>query len=217
MDVLTKFVEAATLGQRLPKLNPFRDSRVSQVHKYCSGVEKLNAIKYVKACRAHAVLSKVNQQVCSRRQGQRVSQNQINMFQFDSCSHSAFSRSIISNAKSPHSTTSSREQQLRLKRLSSCSKSEFWRLVRSGCYSRSRIRSDSELVVHADCCDCLSGHQEVDHEVKACSRTSRQCHSGEDSVHCPLSRVNQRLAPGGWIHLSRRSCQTLRCDSVRGC
>ena len=73
-DVLTKFVQAAVLGQHRPKLNLFKDSHLFQVHKYCSVVEKLNAVKYVKAdqaCRAHAVLSKVYQQVCGQRQGQR--------------------------------------------------------------------------------------------------------------------------------------------------
>ena len=64
-DVLTKFVQAAVLGQHLPKLNLFKAS-LSEVHKYCSGVEKIKAVKLVKedVCnRAHAVLSKVYQQV----------------------------------------------------------------------------------------------------------------------------------------------------------
>ena len=59
-DVLTKFVQAAVLGQHLPRLNLFKDSCLSQVNKYCSSVERLNAIKHFKedqACWAPAVLS----------------------------------------------------------------------------------------------------------------------------------------------------------------
>ena len=37
-DVLTKFVQAAVLGQHLPKLNLFKDPSLSQVRKYCSVV-----------------------------------------------------------------------------------------------------------------------------------------------------------------------------------
>ena len=70
--------------------------------------------------------------------------------------------------------------------------SKFWHFkrrsfahskVRSGCSSCSRIRSDSRAVRSRRSLCCLSVHQEVAHKVKECSRTSRQCHAGEDSVH----------------------------------
>ena len=40
-DVLTKFVQAAVLGQHLPKFNLSKDSSLLQAFKYCSGVEKI--------------------------------------------------------------------------------------------------------------------------------------------------------------------------------
>ena len=40
-DVLTKFVQASVLGQHLPKLNLFKDHSLSQVFKFCAGIEKI--------------------------------------------------------------------------------------------------------------------------------------------------------------------------------
>ena len=47
-DVLTKFVQTAVLGQHLPKFNLFKDSSLSQVRKYCAGVEKIKAVRLLK-------------------------------------------------------------------------------------------------------------------------------------------------------------------------
>ena len=82
-DVLTKFVQVASLAQHLRKLNLFKDSHVPQVR------EKLNSIKRVteeQACRAHTVLSNVYKQVCGQHQGRRFSQDQICVFLLDSFS-----------------------------------------------------------------------------------------------------------------------------------
>ena len=43
--MLTKFVQAAVLGQHLPKLNLFKEPALSQVFKYGLGVEKIKALK----------------------------------------------------------------------------------------------------------------------------------------------------------------------------
>ena len=64
---------SCSLGQHLPKLNLFKDPGLSQVHKYCSGAEKIKKVKLVKedvSNHAHADLSKAYQQACSQRQGQ---------------------------------------------------------------------------------------------------------------------------------------------------
>ena len=44
-DVLTKFVQAAVLGQHLPKLNLFKDPALSQAFKYGLGVEMVKTVK----------------------------------------------------------------------------------------------------------------------------------------------------------------------------
>ena len=74
-DVLTKFVQASVLGQHLPKLNLFKDHSLSQVFKYCSGVEKVKIVdkNHAAVKEAHCSdqrLAKLYQQVCGQRQGQ---------------------------------------------------------------------------------------------------------------------------------------------------
>ena len=44
-DVLTKFVQTSVLGQHLPKLNVFRDQSLSQVFKFCAGIEKIKPVQ----------------------------------------------------------------------------------------------------------------------------------------------------------------------------
>ena len=78
-DVLTKFVQAAVLGQHLPKLNLFKDPALSQVFKYGLGIEKIKTVKSEKEdvrvkektnLSANHVLSRVCEQACSQHQGQ---------------------------------------------------------------------------------------------------------------------------------------------------
>ena len=92
-DVLTKFVQAAVLGQHLPKLNLFKDPALSQVFKYGLGVEKVKIVKSEKEhvtvkgnanFSANHVLSRVYQQACSQHHGQRFVQGQVCMLNFDS-------------------------------------------------------------------------------------------------------------------------------------
>ena len=75
LDVLTRFVQAAVLGQHLPKLNLVKDHSLSQVFKYCSGVEKVKIADKDHAAikRAHCSdqrLARLYQQVCGQHQCQ---------------------------------------------------------------------------------------------------------------------------------------------------
>ena len=90
-DVLTKFVQAAVLGQHLPKLNLFNDPALSQVLKYGLGVEKIKTVKSRNeefndkketSLSANHVLSRVCQQACSQHHGQRFVQGQVCVLNF---------------------------------------------------------------------------------------------------------------------------------------
>ena len=85
-ELLTKFVQAAVLGQHLPKLNLFKDPALSQVFKYGFGVEKAKIVKSEKEAAtvkgnandsANHVLSRVYQQACSQHHGQRFVEGQF--------------------------------------------------------------------------------------------------------------------------------------------
>ena len=74
-DVLTKFVQASVSGQHLPKLNLLKDHSLSQVFKYCSGVEKVKIVdkNHAEIKEAHCSdqrLARLCQQVCGQHQGQ---------------------------------------------------------------------------------------------------------------------------------------------------
>ena len=74
-DVLTKFAQASVLGQHLPKLNLFKDHSLSQVFKFCAGVEKLKAVhrSHRAIKEAHCTdqrLARLYHQVCDQHQGQ---------------------------------------------------------------------------------------------------------------------------------------------------
>ena len=129
-SVLTEFAQAAVLGQHLPKPNLFKDRSLSQVHRYCSGVEKIKTVKRLKEGvnnYAHALLSKAYQQVCGQRQGNSV-RGQICMLVFHSFritdssgdAHSRNQRSVIENETRIHTTSASREREFRIKRLRHC-------------------------------------------------------------------------------------------------
>ena len=85
-DVLTKIRSSrCSRSASPPELNLFKDSSLSQVHKYCFGVQKIKAIKFVKEdinTYAHAVLSRVDQHACDRLQDGSI-QGRICMLDFD--------------------------------------------------------------------------------------------------------------------------------------
>ena len=131
-DVLTKFVQAAVLGQHLQKLNLFEDPSLSQVFKYGLGMETVKTVESEKEdvtvkgnanfCANHAP-SRVYQQAYSQHHDQRFVQGHVCMLNFDSFedhrerdSYSEIQACFTPNQKSIHITSASRERVVRIKR-----------------------------------------------------------------------------------------------------
>ena len=85
-DVLTTFVQAAVLGQHLPKLKLFKDSCLLTGIRMSAGVKKLNVTQNIRddqSRRAHAALCEHTVNYGHQR-GHKASQGRICVFCIDS-------------------------------------------------------------------------------------------------------------------------------------